>query len=144
MPPPDAAVLERFHAKCVADDFGDCVLWVAGKRRGYGNFWLEGKPRAAHRLAYQWWRGPIPEGLTLDHLCRLPACVNPWHLEAVTNTVNILRGTAPSAKYAKATHCIHGHEFTEENTYVYPGHRRCRTCIFDRQRERRARARSHR
>jgi len=76
----------------------------------------------------------IPEGMTIDHVkargCTSTLCVNPHHLEMVTQKVNVLRGDAPSAICAKQTHCIHGHLFNKENTYVYPsGSRRCRVCL---------------
>jgi hypothetical protein len=83
----------------------------------------------AHRVAYQLAVGPILEGLTIDHLCRNRACCNPAHLEAVTGRENGLRGFSPPAINARKTHCIHGHEFTEENTYRPPsGQRECIKC----------------
>jgi hypothetical protein len=76
--------------------------------------------------------GPIPEGLTIDHLCKNPGCVRPDHLEAVTMRENIRRGS-----WASRTHCINGHEYTEENTYRMPsGYRDCRRCIYLRGRKR--------
>ena len=84
-----------------------------------------------HRFSYEEAKGPIPEGLTIDHLCRVRHCVNPAHLEAVTNWVNIHRGeTLARANLAK-THCLRGHEFTHENTYRHPsgGNRACRICL---------------
>lgn len=67
-------------------------------------------------MAWQTWRGPIPAGLTLDHLCRVRACVNPAHLEPVTLAENKRRGESPAARKARQTHCMRGHEFTPENT----------------------------
>jgi hypothetical protein len=108
----------------------NCWLWDAStKEKGYANFQFEQRRVAGHRWAYKTFRGEIPEGLTLDHLCRIPSCVNPWHLEPVTRWENVYRGTSPFALKAKQTHCVHGHEFTYANTKVTEkGHRRCRTC----------------
>src|SRR5688572_21764976 len=74
---------------------------------------------SAHRLMYVALRGPIPDGLELDHLCRNHACVNPWHMEPVTGRVNKLRGTSPSAVHAAKTHCPKGHAYTPENVYEF-------------------------
>lgn len=82
----------------------------------------------AHRKIYEAIIGPIPAGLNIDHLCRNRACVNPWHMEPVTQHVNVMRGSSPWAKHAKATHCPSGHAYDEENTYLYRGSRYCRTC----------------
>ena len=114
----------------------DCWLWVGGhRRRCYGSLKVKGKTVFAHRVAYEELVGPIPKGLTLDHLCRNRPCVRPSHLEPVSLKVNILRGQGPAARNATKTHCIHGHEFTEANTYSYRGGRFCRQCIRRRSRE---------
>jgi hypothetical protein len=85
--------------------------------------------RYLHRAIYWQIRGPVPEGLELDHLCRNRACVNPWHLEAVTHRVNVLRGAAPVAFHAKKTHCPSGHPYSGENLYFWRGRQRmCRAC----------------
>jgi HNH endonuclease len=94
----------------------------------------------AHRLAYILEIGPVPAGLTLDHLCRHRACVNPAHLEAITNHENILRGAGASAQHARQTHCVNGHPFDAVNTYIRktvgrPG-RECKECSRLRNRER--------
>lgn len=101
-----------------------CWTWLGYKDgRGYGRFNLKGASSLAHRLVYEWYRGPIPDELALDHLCCNQSCVNPDHLEPVTSQENLRR------YWATVTHCPHGHEFTPENTYLTPaGHRKCRCC----------------
>lgn len=105
------------------DDDG-CWIWqgrVADNGYGYSSAWS--KTWLAHRLAYTLMVGPIPEGLTIDHLCRVRTCINPQHLEAVTLAENIRRAGAA------VTHCPRHHEYTPENTYVgSSGGRSCRTC----------------
>ena len=95
--------------------------------------------RYVHRLAYRIANGRIPDGLVIDHLCRNTRCFNPDHLEAVTHRENIVRSPLIGAK----THCVAGHPFTPENTYLSPaGARRCRRCSRRRWREMRARRRA--
>ena len=113
-----------------------CWLWLGGKRAdGYGRFTMNGYRYYAHRLSYQMTAGEIPDGLGLDHLCRNTSCVNPTHLEPVTQKENVLRGMGIMAMEARQTHCIHGHEFTMDNIYTYskqPSQRKCRICRRDR------------
>ena len=104
-----------------------CWIWFGPKdQSGYGRY--QNVP--AHRYAYILEFGPILDGLVIDHLCRNPACVNPWHLEPVTARVNILRGEGVGAGNARKTHCINGHLFDEANTYIRKDRyqRMCRTC----------------
>jgi hypothetical protein len=83
----------------------------------------------AHRVSYIVFVGPIPDGLTIDHLCGNTRCVNPAHLEAVTMRENIMRGAGVGALNARKTRCMRGHEFTDANTYRFPdGRRGCRQC----------------
>jgi hypothetical protein len=132
-------VEERFWEKVVQTD--TCWLWTGSLSNGYGNIRpRNGEPMMrAHRFAYELLVGPIPEGLHLDHLCRVRHCVNPDHLEPVTQRVNTLRGFGACAQHARKTHCEHGHEFTEENTRISDGERVCRTCANRRNREYQAR-----
>lgn len=101
----------------------DCWLWLAATRRKYGLMWVEGKTWSAHRVSYELHVGPIPEGLTLDHLCRNTTCVNPAHLEPVTNAENNLRSSRHPGNG-----CHRGHEWSEDNTHYYRGKRVCRAC----------------
>ncbi len=121
---------ERFWSKV---RFGpSCWVWQGAKKLGYGQFRLDGrhgKIVQAHRYAYEFCVGLIPVGLQLDHLCRVPSCVNPDDLEVVTSRENTLRGVSPSAQAARRTHCPQGHPYDQENTYVSPqGVRECREC----------------
>ena len=99
-----------------------------------------------HRAMYEGFRGPIPENLTIDHLCRNTKCVNPFHMEAVTMTENIMRGKCPSALNAKKTHCKRGHLLDEVNCYVIKREgklagRNCKKCRATAERERQKRRR---
>ena len=78
---------------------------------GYGRFSIKGYKRLAHRAAFEAFVGPIASGLTIDHLCRNSCCVNPDHLEAVTQRENVLRGVGPTSRNARKTHCPAGHEY---------------------------------
>lgn len=103
---------------------------------GYGIFNPQrGVKYRAHRFAYELFVGMIPEGLTVDHLCKNRRCCNPLHMELVTRGENALRGEGPCAMNARKTHCMHGHEFTPQNTRIKPEGRECRAC--DRERHRR-------
>ena len=96
----------------------------------YGVFGVNWKQVYAHRFSYELHRGEIKEGMQIDHLCKNPRCVNPDHLEAVTSKENTLRSSARSAINAKKNHCIRGHSFTPENTYIQDlGHRIKRACV---------------
>ncbi len=118
----------------------DCWLWLASRdRTGYARFVMSGKRTLVHRFAYEALVGPIPEGLELDHLCRVRHCVNPAHLEPVTPKVNVLRSEGLAAINAAKVVCVNGHAFTEENTYILKsgsrvGKRACRICLADRSR----------
>lgn len=104
-------------------------LWTASLIRGYGQFRVNHRPAYAHRYAYEHLVGPVPEGLELDHLCRVRRCVNPDHLQPVTHRQNVLRGDSPTADNAVKTHCPTGHPYDEANTYRRDdGHRKCRAC----------------
>lgn len=126
---------------------GRCWIWTAFRTRdfGYGLFIDGAKHYPAHRYAYLYEIGPIPEGLELDHLCSNPRCVRPSHLEPVTHQENMRRSMNQSAQQARQTHCLRGHPFNEENTFYQrrgsSWHRRCRACDALRHRAKRAKRR---
>jgi hypothetical protein len=116
--------MQRYWPKVRALPNG-CWLWTGRiDRDGYGR--IGGK--LAHRVGYERLIGPIPDGLTIDHLCRNRPCVYPAHLEPVSQRVNTLRGVSPSAVNARKTHCSAGHGFDERNTYLHSRRRACRQC----------------
>ena len=107
----------------------ECWIWTgAYNSNGYPryNCKVPGYRTNPYRISWMILRGPIRN--SLDHLCRNPGCVNPDHLEDVTDRVNVLRSNNPCARNARKTHCINGHEFTGENTLNQKDGRRCRTC----------------
>ena len=128
----------RFLAKVKVGRPDECWEWQGYCRaKGYGTFFPQrGKPEYAHRYAYTMLVGPIPAGLTIDHLCKNPRCVNPEHLEAVTLHENLRRSDGVASWAARRRHCPQGHPYDAENTgYKKDGCRYCRTC--DRARSRR-------
>lgn len=120
----------RFWSK--VDKSSGHWFWLGGKDKdGYGKMKINGRTVRPHRFAYELLVGPIPDGLELDHLCRVHACVWPEHLEPVTSQENVLRSpVAPAAVNAQKTHCPQGHPYDLFNTYLIPngGGRACRTC----------------
>lgn len=120
----------RFCRKIGFDDNG-CWIWTAPLAPDhYPQIKVDGRFVYAHCFSYEYFRGPIPHGYEVDHLCRNKSCVSPWHLEPVTPAVNCQR--AGNGGYNKVkTHCPRGHPYDEENTYRSPGraHRVCRICM---------------
>lgn len=140
---PGGPLIDRVMARVDLADPEDCWRWVGRQSaNGYGQLWDEGKTVLAHRATYELLVGPIPEGLQLDHLCRVRDCVNPDHLEPVTSRENTTRGFGACGVNARKAECANGHPYTPKNTYTYPsGHRRCRTCSQIQSRERTVRRR---
>lgn len=123
----------------IADTFDDhatpepntgCLLWTAAlDTYGYGQFKFQGRNRLAHRHAFERARGPVPEGMELDHLCRVRCCVNPRHLEAVPHRTNVARGHSPGALAVAMGRCCRGHRLSGLNVGRTPrGGRYCRIC----------------
>lgn len=120
---------ERIHAKYwkkVIECGDGCWLWVGAKARGYGHIRRDGKDIMAHRLFYSTLVGPITEP-TIDHLCRVPACVRPDHLEPVSYRENLLRGNTLTAQNAAKTTCPRGHPYDARSKYGARG-RYCTRC----------------
>lgn len=124
----------RFITKFVVLGDDACWPWTASLlRNGYGRFgFAAGDIRLAHRVAYEFWIGPVPEGLQVDHVrewgCTMRHCVNPNHLEAVTQRENLLRGNGWAGLNSRKVRCPRGHDYNAENTLIYSGRRECREC----------------
>lgn len=114
-------ITKRFWSKVKKTD--GCWIWTGAKDRdGYGRFWKEKGLVGAHRYAYEEAVGPIPSGLVTDHSCHNPPCVNPSHIEPVTQAEN-------NRRHPEKTHCPKGHPYNTKNTYVgKKGSKECRTC----------------
>ena len=128
----------RFTKQIIQGNADECVLW-AGKvnNMGYGQFCLTGVFVLAHRYSYEQVKGAIPEGLVLDHLCGNPRCVNPVHLEAVTQADNLRRGKGFGGINSRKTTCPNGHAYTDETTLRNKqGWRECRICRQAREKKR--------
>ena len=134
------ALAQRFWLRI--EKTATCWNWTGPKVSGYGIVYVKPSPTespktpnmVAHRIAYELTVGAIPPTLTLDHLCRNRACVNPDHLEPVEFAVNVRRGVSFAAKHAAKTQCPRGHPLDIFNTYKYPPigrrspRRECRIC----------------
>lgn len=153
--------LARYIADRLVTPRPDCMIWTAATDRGYGRIFLDGTAKRVHRVAWEMANGPIPDGLTIDHLCRVRACCNTGHMELVTGSENTRRAAPyrpnllrfnPRGRGRKSprvsridTHCRNGHEYTPENTGVRSDGtgRQCLTCRrANREREKAARARA--
>jgi hypothetical protein len=133
--------VERFWEKVSKQPGDGCWFWTSAlDAGGYPILWIGGgRSVRAHRFAYGLIVGPIPDGLTLDHLCRVRHCVNPSHLEPCTAGENAKR--SPNAPYnvkAASDRCARSHLFDEQNTALHNGRRECRACAALKARERRA------
>ena len=120
----------RLEAASIPEPNSGCWLWLKGANTaGYGYIKVEGKQRRAHIVCYEENVGPVPAGLVLDHKCRVKSCINPAHLEPVTDRENILRGEGLAAKNAAKLTCLRGHDLIGENMFIdSAGKRQCRIC----------------
>lgn len=124
---------ERFWPKVLFIFASGCWEWQGSLIRGYGAFADGAGNHLAHRYAYELLIGPIPDGLTIDHLCRNPRCVNPWHMEPVTIGENIRRAMPYRVPKLPRRECRYGHEFADGSYTVRPdGVFRCKQCVQDR------------
>lgn len=119
-------------SKIMPEPNSGCWLWLASvDAANYGMVRVGRHPNfrdhaPAHRFIYEFYNGPVSENLVIDHLCRNTFCVNPNHLEPVTEQENILRGTGSSAKNARKQFCDNGHSL--HDAYFVSGGRKCRIC----------------
>lgn len=140
------SLLDRFEGKYIPEPNSGCWLWTASLNTyGYGQIYVRdlGRHDHAHRVSWELFKGEIPVGMDIDHLCRVRSCVNPDHMQPVSPRENIMRGTAPPALNSVKTHCSRGHEFNSQNTSIsHAGKRACRQCrlITERLRNKRKRA----
>ena len=125
----DERLIGRFESKFIPEPNSGCWLWTAATAgKGYGviGYRVAGKRMEyAHRVSWMLNFGEIPDGMEVCHRCDVPACVNPDHLDSVTNRVNMLRGFGPSAANAAKTACIRGHN---DWRMLGDGARECRPC----------------
>ena len=134
----------RFDAKYIPEPMSGCWLWTAAlTTAGYGMIGTQSDDgeqieEYAHRVSYRRFKGPIPDGLAIDHKCRVRCCVNPDHLEVVTIGENVRRGLT-GVLWVKPTHCKRGHEYNESNSglYLHRGRieRICRACAREKYHE---------
>lgn len=128
---------ERFDKFTPHRHENDCWIWNGPRNNyGYGSFSLNSKAHIASRWIYEYLYGPVGS-LVVDHVCNNRPCVNPYHLRAITNRANILRGDCRGGKNIRKTHCLRGHPLFGENLYrAVNGTRQCRACHTFRERRR--------
>ena len=103
---PFLPVIDRIERNFIPEPNTGCWLWLGYvTAKGYGRLMIHKRPYEVYRVYYELVVGKVPEGLVLDHLCRVPSCINPQHLEPVTRAENIMRGYGACAVHARKTVC---------------------------------------
>lgn len=125
-------VIRRFESKTYRSENG-CLEWLGAKDKlGYGRFKLNGRMLLSHRVSMTVRNGLLPDGLVVDHVCRNPSCVDPDHLELVTQAENTARGMSPTAAAVRSVlhenMCVNGHDQSIYLAIRKSGHHRCREC----------------
>ncbi len=122
----EMVIAERFHQRYVAEALTGCWLWDGQLVNGYGKFWNGMHSLYAHRYSFVLHRGAIPDGMVVDHKCNNPSCVNPDHLQAISQRANLMRSTSAKAKLNSSKdncpQCGGAYHFTK------CGSRSCRRC----------------
>lgn len=120
-----------FSSRVASFTPGTCWEWTGALSKGrYGQIPRRIGTRKAHRFIYELLRGPIPEGMTIDHLCKCTRCVNPAHMEVVSAQENVLRSDCLGMQNKRKTHCCRGHELAGRNLIIQrTGKRNCRECV---------------
>lgn len=129
--------IDRFHKFVLPEPNSGCWLWDGYvDEGGYGRFSPQWKisPMYAHRASYEIHNGPIPSGMNIDHKCRMRCCVNPDHLEAVSQAENINRGNLVALRRER-THCKNGHELVPGDFYMRKTHKVCLVCDRERRKK---------
>jgi len=129
----NASIIKRIEDKYIPVTESGCWIWFgAADKKGYGRININGKTKLAHRVSFELFNKKIPDGMVIDHLCRVPACINPNHLEVVTLRINTQRGMCAETQRKRQlskTNCPKGHEYSLKNTYIDPrGYRNCIKC----------------
>ena len=119
--------MKKYLLSKVKKNKNGCWEYSTFQDNGYCRIQYKGRMLKVHRVSYQVFNGEIPEGFTIDHICRVRSCINPDHLEAITQKENVLRGIGPTAINARKTHCIRGHKLEGENLFFDKG-RQCVEC----------------
>ena len=117
--------LKNFEAKYIPVPFSGCWLWTAALNNdGYARFFPYAR---GYKAAFEHWKGSVPEGKEIDHICGVRCCVNPAHLQAITHKENIAKSGAWEFN-RKKTHCPKGHPYSGDNLYMYGTNRQCLIC----------------